>query len=380
MSTALVEVRTAVEKMAPQFKAALPAHIPVERFVRTTLTAVQTNPDLMEADRRTLFAAATRAAQMGLLPDGREGAIVTFNGKCSFMPMLGGILKLVRNSGELASIDAQIVYKADKFTYRPGIDLVPQHEPDWFGDRGEVVGVYAVAKMKDGAAYVEILSKKQVEQVRAVSRSRNAGPWSTWWDEMARKTAIRRLAKRLPLSTDLDGVVHEDDELFMPPEQPAAPAQPPADPLRNRGQEFSCGRVTYLFDGAHLWYVLPSGRVLCYPFARFDEEGNVTYAKASWKPAADAKEWPRARLWRGLACENITQAVANDLLRHSLRRLDGMDLKVVLTVHDEIVLEVEKSKADWAAGQLVEVMCTVPDWCFGLPLNAEVAVMERYGK
>jgi recombination protein RecT len=230
MSTALVEVRTAVEKMAPQFKAALPSHIPVERFVRTTLTAVQTNPDLMEADRRTLFAAATRAAQMGLLPDGREGAIVTFGGKCSFMPMLGGILKLVRNSGELASIDAQIVYKADKFTYRPGIDLVPQHEPDWFGDRGEVVGVYAVAKMKDGAAYVEILSKKQVEQVRAVSRSKNAGPWSTWWDEMARKTAIRRLAKRLPLSTDLDGVVHEDDELFMPPEQPAAPAQPPADP------------------------------------------------------------------------------------------------------------------------------------------------------
>jgi recombination protein RecT len=230
MSTALVEVRTAVEKMAPQFKAALPAHIPVERFVRTTLTAVQTNPDLMEADRRTLFAAATRAAQMGLLPDGREGAIVTFGGKCSFMPMLGGILKLVRNSGELASIDAQIVYKADKFTYRPGLDLVPQHEPDWFGDRGEVVGVYAVAKMKDGAAYVEVLSKKQVEQVRAVSRSRNAGPWSTWWDEMARKTAIRRLAKRLPLSTDLDGVVHEDDELFMPPEQPAAPAQPPADP------------------------------------------------------------------------------------------------------------------------------------------------------
>jgi recombination protein RecT len=222
MSTALAEIRPAIEKMAPQFKAALPAHIPVERFVRTTLTAVQTNPDLMNADRRTLFAAATRAAQMGLLPDGREGAIVTFGGKCQFMPMLGGVLKLVRNSGELASIDAQIVYKADKFTYRPGIDLVPAHEPDWFGDRGEIVGVYAVAKMKDGAAYVEILSKKQVEQVRNVSRSKSSGPWVTWWDEMARKTAIRRLAKRLPLSTDLDGALAEDDDLFMPPEQPAA--------------------------------------------------------------------------------------------------------------------------------------------------------------
>lgn len=226
MSTALAEIRPAIEKMAPQFKAALPAHIPVERFVRTTLTAVQTNPDLMNADRRTLFAAATRAAQMGLLPDGREGAIVTFGGKCQFMPMLGGVLKLVRNSGELASIDAQIVYKADKFTYRPGIDLVPAHEPDWFGDRGEIVGVYAVAKMKDGAAYVEILSKKQVEQVRNVSRSKSSGPWVTWWDEMARKTAIRRLAKRLPLSTDLDGALAEDDDLFMPPEPVAATVSP----------------------------------------------------------------------------------------------------------------------------------------------------------
>ena len=228
--TLINEARHAIERMAPQFKAALPAHIPVERFVRTTLTAVQTNPDLVQADRRTLFASATRAAQMGLLPDGREGAIVTFGGKCQFMPMLGGILKLVRNSGELASIDAQIVYRGDKFTYRPGIDLVPAHEPDWFGDRGEIVGVYAVAKMKDGAAYVEILSKKQVEQVRNVSRAKSSGPWVTCWDEMARKTAIRRLAKRLPLSTDLDGVLHEDDELFTPQEQePAAEAAPAAE-------------------------------------------------------------------------------------------------------------------------------------------------------
>jgi DNA polymerase len=120
--------------------------------------------------------------------------------------------------------------------------------------------------------------------------------------------------------------------------------------------------------------------VLCYPFARFDDEGNLTYAKASWKPAADAKEWPRARLWRGLACENITQAVANDLLRYALRRLDAMGLEVVLTIHDEIVLEIDEAKAEWAAKTLVDVMCTPPDWCQGLPLNAEVAIMERYGK
>jgi DNA polymerase len=150
--------------------------------------------------------------------------------------------------------------------------------------------------------------------------------------------------------------------------------------MRNPGSEFTAGRVAYLYDRQHLWYVLPSGRVLCYPFARFDEEGNVTYAKASWKPAADAKEWPRARLWKGLACENITQAVANDLLRDALWRLEEEGLDVVLHVHDEIVLEVPEADADSAAQRLVKVMSTPPAWAYGLPLNAEVATMSRYGK
>ena len=150
--------------------------------------------------------------------------------------------------------------------------------------------------------------------------------------------------------------------------------------MRNRGTQFSAGRVTYLFDGLHLWYALPSGRVLCYPFARFDEEGNVTYAKASWKPAADAKEWPRARLWKGLACENITQAIANDLLRYALLRLEEEGLEVVLHVHDEIVLEVPEHDAEAAAAALVKTMTTPPAWAMGLPLNAEVATMTRYGK
>jgi DNA polymerase len=150
--------------------------------------------------------------------------------------------------------------------------------------------------------------------------------------------------------------------------------------MRHPGKEISAGRVTYLYDKQHLWYALPSGRVLCYPFARFDEEGNITYAKAAWKPAADAKEWPRARLWRGLACENITQAIANDLLRHALRRLEEEGFDVVLHVHDEIVLETDASTAEDAAAALVKIMCTPPPWAAGLPLNAEVAIMQRYGK
>ena len=141
--------------------------------------------------------------------------------------------------------------------------------------------------------------------------------------------------------------------------------------MRNKGKEFGAGRVTYMFDGQHLWYALPSGRVLCYPYARLESEG-ITYAKAAWKPAADATEWPRARLWKGLACENITQAVANDLLRHSLRQLED----VVLHVHDEIVIETATPDPDG----LRSIMCTPPDWAKGLPLDAEVSIMERYGK
>ena len=147
--------------------------------------------------------------------------------------------------------------------------------------------------------------------------------------------------------------------------------------MRNKGHEFSAGRVTYLFDGVHLWYALPSGRVLCYPFAKLEPDG-VTYAKASWKPGADATEWPRARLWRGLACENVTQAAAHDLLRHSLRRLEADGQDVVLHVHDEIVVETADPEASVAA--MERAMCVPPNWAGGIPLNIEAEVMTRYGK
>ena len=143
--------------------------------------------------------------------------------------------------------------------------------------------------------------------------------------------------------------------------------------MRNVGHEFTAGRVTYLFDGQHLWYMLPSGRVLCYPFARLETDG-VSYLKAAWKPAADAAEWPRARLWRGLAVENVTQATANDVLRHALRLLDG----VVLHIHDEIV--VETTDPDVAAAAMQQAMCEAPAWAGGLPLAIEVKIMRRYGK
>jgi DNA polymerase len=144
--------------------------------------------------------------------------------------------------------------------------------------------------------------------------------------------------------------------------------------MRHRGVEYYAGRIAYLYDGQHLWYALPCGRILSYPFAKLTDDG-VTYAKASWKPAADAKEWPRATLWPGLACENVTQAAAHDILRSALRELGD---EVVLHVHDEIVCETRDAQA--TTQRMREVMTTAPAWAEGLPLAIGIKTMERYGK
>jgi DNA polymerase len=143
--------------------------------------------------------------------------------------------------------------------------------------------------------------------------------------------------------------------------------------MRHPGHEFTAGRITYFYDKQHLWYMLPSGRVLCYPFAKFEGE-HLTYAKASWKPAADATEWPRAHLWGGLACENVTQASAHDILRAALRQCDG----VVAHVHDEIVIET--AEPERVRAELERIMVTPPAWAVGLPLAVEAKIMARYGK
>jgi DNA polymerase len=106
----------------------------------------------------------------------------------------------------------------------------------------------------------------------------------------------------------------------------------------------------------------------------------VTYAKASWKPAADAKQWPRARLWKGLACENIVQATAVDILRGALRELDAVGYEVVAHVHDEVVTEHPIDDAERASKDIKRIMTQSPSWAPDLPLAAGGKVMLRYGK
>lgn len=214
--TPMEAMRTTLTRMQTEFAMALPPQISAEKFVRITVTAIQMNPTLISADRRSLLGACMKAAQDGLLLDGREAALVIFNSKdgakVQYMPMIGGLLKKLRNSGELASISANIVREKDKFDYCLGDDEKIKHKPALVGDRGEVIAVYAIAKTKDGSIYREVMSVDEVERVRASSRARGAGPWTDWWDEMAKKTVIRRICKRLPSSADVDQVFDSDNE------------------------------------------------------------------------------------------------------------------------------------------------------------------------
>ncbi|MGA0564130.1 recombinase RecT [Ancylobacter sp. VNQ12] len=211
----LVVIKDQIEQREHEFARALPAHIPVERFKRVVLTAVQNNQDLLRADRQSFFNACMKSAQDGLLPDGRDGAIVLYGNKAQWMPMVFGILKKIRNSGELGMITGRVVYGGDKFRY--WIDDSGEHveyEPADTPDTDTVRRVFAMAKTKDGELYVEPMSVKEIEKVRAISRAKNNGPWVDWWEQMAIKTALRRLSKRLPMSSDLDDLLRRDDDLY----------------------------------------------------------------------------------------------------------------------------------------------------------------------
>lgn len=205
-------IRQNLEVMAPQFKAALPAHVTVEKFTRVAMTAIQNNQALLNADRTSLFGAVVRLAQDGLLPDGREAALVMFGNKAQAMPMIAGVLKKVRQSGEVAKVSAQVVYENDYFKVSYGFDESVEHSPPPLDKpRGKPIGAYATAVLKEGERLLEVMSFEEIEQVRAVSRASKNGPWVQWWGEMARKTVMRRLSKRLPMSTDLEEVIFSRD-------------------------------------------------------------------------------------------------------------------------------------------------------------------------
>jgi recombination protein RecT len=226
--------RQNLDQMADQLKMALPSHISVEKFQRVATTAVQNAPALLDGskcDRRSLFGALVKAAQDGLLPDGREGAIVPYRGKAQWQPMVAGIMKKVRNSGEVATWDVAAVYEKDKFQRLLGDDQRIYHEPFEEGDPGQVVGAYSIVTFKDGTKSRDYMPRWRIEKARAQGMARDSLMWSQFYDEGAIKTVIKHHGKRLPMSTDVEAAFSRDDTMTSHIEEAAVRlvSTPPAD-------------------------------------------------------------------------------------------------------------------------------------------------------
>lgn len=226
-------LRQQVDQMKPEFAKTLPSHINPDKFTRDLQTVLNLNPDLSQASPKSIFASALKAAADGLSLDGREAALVIRNvnvgtkdakkweKQATYLPMVQGLMKLARNSGEISSLTAQVVYANDKFTYTMGDDERIDHQPAGITDeQGAPVAVYAIAKLKDGTVIREVMRKSAVLSIGGQgSNSWQYDPakgqnYAEWW----RKTALRRIAKYIPRSSDevgrLAAAIERIDEDF----------------------------------------------------------------------------------------------------------------------------------------------------------------------
>lgn len=203
---------------------ALPSHLTPERLGRICLTTIRTTPQLMECTLPSLIAAIMQSAQLGLEPGILGHAyFVPFNKKVKgpagekwvkevqFIIGYKGLLDLARRAGGIVSIGAGAIYSGDKFIYRKGFNEVLEHEPN-FQDRGELAGFYAYATTSDGGRYADVMTLTEVNKIRDRSKAKDSGPWVTDFEEMGKKTVLRRMCKYLPMSVEDATKIREDEE------------------------------------------------------------------------------------------------------------------------------------------------------------------------
>lgn len=204
--------------MRAQLEHMLPSNVPIDRFTEVTLMAIRQNPDVLQADRQTLYDACLQLARRGLLPDKKEAALVVFPTNVGTrsqpkwvkvvtqMPMVEGIIKEMGKAGVKAY--AMSVYANDQIRlWNDDAGQHVLHEPIMFGDRGARVGCYAAGLMPDGRTYVEAMNNEDIAKVRARSRQKDdngnpTGTWKTDPERMEQKSALHRLRKRIPILDD----------------------------------------------------------------------------------------------------------------------------------------------------------------------------------
>lgn len=248
-----------------QMALALPKSMTAERLTRIVMTECRKVPALMQCNQESFFGAVLQCAQLGLEPGSALGHcyLLPFgNGKsrdgrpnCQLIIGYRGMIDLARRSGQIVSINAYCVHEADEFEYELGLHPDIHHRPSPLAERGPVTYVYAVAVLKGGGVQFEVMSRAEIEAVRLQSKAGKSGPWVTHWEEMARKTVVRKLFKYLPVSieairaveidekSDRGEAVTEDDfidttfvdkgqelEPVTPVEEPAEPEPPQPEP------------------------------------------------------------------------------------------------------------------------------------------------------
>lgn len=197
-------VKQLIVQMTPEIEKALPAHLDATRVARIAVTLIGTNPALAACTPESFLGALMTASQLGLEPGPLgEAYLVPYGKQVTFIPGYRGLIKLAYQSGMVLDIAAHVVRANDDFEFAHGLQPYLHHKPAWGTPRGEAVGVYAVANLATGRQPFIVLDHGQVEAIRRRSKASKNGPWVTDWDAMARKTAIRQLARWLPMSTDL---------------------------------------------------------------------------------------------------------------------------------------------------------------------------------
>lgn len=208
-----------VKSMEGEIAKALPSVITSERFTRMVLSAISTNPKLAECTPQSFLGAMMSAAQMGVEPNTGLGMayLLPYRNKgimeCQFQLGYKGLIDLAYRSGEVSVIQAHVVYENDEFTYELGMDPKLVHKPA-LKDRGNPVAYYAIFKMKDGGYGFEVMSQADVmAHAQKYSKSFNFGPWQTNFEEMAKKTVLKKALKYAPLKSDFVRAAATDESI-----------------------------------------------------------------------------------------------------------------------------------------------------------------------
>lgn len=202
-----------------EIKASLPHHVKADHFLRVYINSIQRNPALLECTPISLLGALLLCAQFGLEPDGltRQAYLIPFNNSKKGVKEVqviigyGGLMDMARRSGKITGIEARVVREKDTFSYKFGIEPILTHSPYTQGDAGKPIFFYAIGRFDNGQAQFDVMDKAEVDKIRSRSRAKDSGPWVTDYEEMGKKTVLRRLCKLLPSSIELQRIITVDE-------------------------------------------------------------------------------------------------------------------------------------------------------------------------